>query len=718
MLNKEYILYIFVFWVGLTSYSQDNYTNIDTTLLEVRWQTNYLNALQFQNGDNITVCTDNNTWRYQNNRNKAAVYMIPNNPNLYNYYALIDERNICPRYFRVPTELDYNGINIKTSTTANYKETGSSNFLNVHPLEWIDYSSGQVDFRNQKLIFPITLGTNSDRSQGEFDTPSEYYFNTVSIDEKGTFSIWREPKNGTGLPVKCITDINAIIKDSVFDYKQLIWQKYTTTLQEILSSSLAYFGQKESFTIQLNASMQSNRNNTQVFRLSVSEFNVLGNSKNISKLTIEERLMDALRSKIPLPTYKGTVLLAQSKMELTLKREILKMPDQRFLTSNVKQASVTLSDPKINYAHDHGFRVKTYKEVTSIADGTETIYSKVDLKVASFHGRGSVYSFAAVIPGLGLKTVNRIQYKATGTASWEKLSKTFLVSSISLGAIGVASKIFSEIYYNKYKENTFGLTARQNYNLANTSNKIFISSLLGYGLLSVLDFSFTFAVGIKNKSTQVKLNQFLKNDESFNLRADFEKEQITPSISAQEITKQSDTEINQGSFTDKRDGKVYKTVQVGSQVWMAENLAFKPKKGNFWAYDNNEINVKRYGYLYDWKTACKVCPIGWRLPSEDDWNTLNLFYGGAENAGLSLKSEKDWSKTLYPEGKSDFAALPSGFYNLEKKFHSIGYYGVWWSDTSSERFTAKAFLLIYNQNGSELTSYKFDYGFAVRCIKK
>lgn len=73
---------------------------------------------------------------------------------------------------------------------------------------------------------------------------------------------------------------------------------------------------------------------------------------------------------------------------------------------------------------------------------------------------------------------------------------------------------------------------------------------------------------------------------------------------------------NEGTFTDPRDGNVYKTVEINGQVWLAENLRFEGVE--HYAPDGNEDNIATYGCLYEWEEAMEACPEGWHLPSKEE----------------------------------------------------------------------------------------------------
>lgn len=126
-----------------------------------------------------------------------------------------------------------------------------------------------------------------------------------------------------------------------------------------------------------------------------------------------------------------------------------------------------------------------------------------------------------------------------------------------------------------------------------------------------------------------------------------------------------------GTFKDPRDGKEYQTIIIGTQTWLAENLAFKPAKGNYWTYDNDIRNLLKFGYLYDWETAKSIAPTGWHLPTKAEWETLFKFLGGDDKKVYSLMKEG---------GESGFNILIIGWRDEKGLFHA-GKGGDFWSST-------------------------------------
>ncbi len=176
-----------------------------------------------------------------------------------------------------------------------------------------------------------------------------------------------------------------------------------------------------------------------------------------------------------------------------------------------------------------------------------------------------------------------------------------------------------------------------------------------------------------------------------------------------------------GSFTDSRDGKNYKTVKIGTQTWMAENLAYKNSSG-CWAYDNKESNVTTYGYLYDWETAKNVCPTGWHLPSDAEWTQLTNYLGGEKVAGGKLKETgtTHWkSPNKGATNETGFTAIPGGSCFSTGAFFAIGGYGYWWSATEATEAGAAWFRTMFDYANDVVRDYGFgnEMGLSVRCLK-
>jgi uncharacterized protein (TIGR02145 family) len=170
-----------------------------------------------------------------------------------------------------------------------------------------------------------------------------------------------------------------------------------------------------------------------------------------------------------------------------------------------------------------------------------------------------------------------------------------------------------------------------------------------------------------------------------------------------------------GSFTDARDGKKYKTVKIGEQTWMAENLNYKASKSK--CYKNSEFNCKKYGRLYDWDIAMKVCPLGWHLPSKDEWEILSNSVDGNKTDGKHLKSASGWNENGNGQDSFGFSALPGGFGYFNGRFNYAGYTGYWWSGSEYDSDSVYGLYINCDGNDTNWNSSDKDHLLSVRCIK-
>ena len=202
--------------------------------------------------------------------------------------------------------------------------------------------------------------------------------------------------------------------------------------------------------------------------------------------------------------------------------------------------------------------------------------------------------------------------------------------------------------------------------------------------------------------------------------------------------------VVKGAMTDERDGQTYKTVTIGAQTWMAENLNFGTD-GSVCYNDSAEYCAK-YGRLYQWSDAmdcvgrwsnvgkgcgsfgtCEpegavrgVCPEGWHLPTKKEWEILFAAAGGKNSAGAKLRSSSGWKNDRNGTDDYSFTAVPAGAMGIWAKetFINGGDYAFIWSSTEKGSFDA---YYVYLKFGSEEAAFNTyhpkDFWHSVRCVK-
>lgn len=196
------------------------------------------------------------------------------------------------------------------------------------------------------------------------------------------------------------------------------------------------------------------------------------------------------------------------------------------------------------------------------------------------------------------------------------------------------------------------------------------------------------------------------------------------------------------------DGNVYRTIRIGSQLWLADNLrvtrfnngdplpnvtdnaAWMALTGPAycWYLNDDATYGTVYGALYNWFAVDgasngdrSICPVGWHVPTADDWTTLTTTLGGLGAAGGKLK-EAGTAHWLAPNtgatNESGFTALPGGYRGYATgAFNLVRQFGHWWSSTAADQSQAWGEGLFYLDNAADHSPSMMRSGFSIRCVR-
>ena len=196
-----------------------------------------------------------------------------------------------------------------------------------------------------------------------------------------------------------------------------------------------------------------------------------------------------------------------------------------------------------------------------------------------------------------------------------------------------------------------------------------------------------------------------------------------------------------GTMVDSRDGQEYKTVKIGDQWWMAENLSYKSEFSR--CYAGRDANCWKYGRLYTWAAAmdsagefgtngwgcgkfgyyCSptppvrgMCPEGWHLPDTTEFATLFKAIGGTDYAAFKLKSDTAWKGILEGADSYGFGVLPAGYSFEVGEDYALDTIAYLWTSTAKSDY--EAYLIMFGEKPSVLVKdYYANYAGSVRCIK-
>ena len=169
-------------------------------------------------------------------------------------------------------------------------------------------------------------------------------------------------------------------------------------------------------------------------------------------------------------------------------------------------------------------------------------------------------------------------------------------------------------------------------------------------------------------------------------------------------------------FKDPRDKQSYRLVKIDGREWFGDNLNFKAE--NSYCYDDSADNCMAYGRLYTWDAAKKACPAGFRLPNQEDFESLWTAAGADFNAAYLLKTTYGWKGETNGNDTLKFSAMPAGNRFDDETYGNMNKFAFFWSDTAEEGSNdARVWFMTNKTMGFSYSAKPKIFGFSVRCVR-
>jgi len=243
--------------------------------------------------------------------------------------------------------------------------------------------------------------------------------------------------------------------------------------------------------------------------------------------------------------------------------------------------------------------------------------------------------------------------------------------------------------------------------VSNTATQRYVS--LSFVVLLLCSFSFIFYT-----LQQAEKEQQIRQEQQAEKERQMQEQQAKKVQELLQLYKQRYEDLQKGVYE-------YKSVKIGKQIWMAENLAYNAPGSR--CYEDDIIYCYMYGRLYDWKTAMKACPKGWHLPTKKEWDELYRFIGdtngqsGKGTAGKYLKATSRCDNNGNGTDNFGFSALPGGFIHFDEGSEYVGIGGWWWTATEYDAIKAFGQSMHCDDDAAYWQPVIKNHLKSVRCIK-